>query len=64
MTAKKMKSESYMMHGFDDSISIDLAPLSVIYLKPIPKPKVVRTVYVEKTKTAKKDKAAKKKSKK
>jgi len=28
-----------MMHGFDDSISIDLAPLSVIYLKPVPKPK-------------------------
>ena len=29
------------MHGFDDSISLDLAPLSVIYLKPYPyqKPK-------------------------
>ena len=36
-----MKSKSYPMHGFDDSISLDLAPLSVIYLKPYPyqKPK-------------------------
>lgn len=49
ITAKKMESQSYMMHGFDDSISLDLAPLSVIYLKPIPKPKPVKRVYVEKT---------------
>jgi len=63
VTAKKMKSESYMMHGFDDSISIDLAPLSVIYIKPIPKPKVVKKVYVEKEEP-KKAKVTKKKSKK
>ncbi len=48
ITAKKTKSESYMMHGFDDSISLDLAPLSVIYLKPIPKPQPKKRVYVEK----------------
>ncbi|MCM1227267.1 MAG: 1,4-alpha-glucan branching protein GlgB [Clostridium sp.] len=39
ITAKSMKSSSYAMHGFDDSISLDLAPLSVIYLKPYPAPK-------------------------
>ena len=66
LTAKKMKSESYMMHGFDDSISIDLAPLSVIYIKPIPKPKVEKRVYVEKKDNSqpKKAKVTKKKSKK
>ncbi|MGN0612747.1 MAG: 1,4-alpha-glucan branching protein GlgB, partial [Porcipelethomonas sp.] len=65
VTAKKITSESYMMHGFDDSISIDIAPLSVIYLKPIPKPKVVKTVYVEKSgHESKKAKAVKKNRKK
>lgn len=41
ITLELMKSKSYPMHGFDDSISLDLAPLSVIYLKPYPyqKPK-------------------------
>ena len=41
ITSELMKSKSYPMHGFDDSISLDLAPLSVIYLKPYPyqKPK-------------------------
>lgn len=41
ITSELMKSKSYPMHGFDDSISFDLAPLSVIYLKPYPyqKPK-------------------------
>ena len=48
ITAKTMKSKAYMMHGFDDSISIDLAPLSVIYLKPVPKPKKKNTA-VEKS---------------
>lgn len=62
MTAKKMKSQSYMMHGFDDSISLDLAPLSVIYLKPIPKAKVKKTVYVENVE--KDEKKLKKKNKK
>ncbi len=60
ITAKKVKSTSYMMHGFDDSISLDLAPLSVIYLKPIPKPKLKKTVYVEKTKKSEKTIKAKK----
>ena len=36
ITSELMKSKSYPMHGFDDSISLDLAPLSVIYLKPYP----------------------------
>lgn len=41
ITSELMKSKSYPMHGFDDSISLDLASLSVIYLKPYPyqKPK-------------------------
>lgn len=34
ITSGLTKSKSYPMHGFDDSISLDLAPLSVIYLKP------------------------------
>jgi 1,4-alpha-glucan branching enzyme len=41
LTSKRIASQSYMMHGFDDCISLDLAPLSVIYLRPIPKNKHV-----------------------
>ena len=33
ITEKSFKSDSVGMHGFDDSISMTLAPLSVIYLK-------------------------------
>ena len=33
ITEKSFKSIHYSMHGFDDSISLTLAPLSVIYLK-------------------------------
>ena len=33
ITEKSFKSDSIGMHGFDDSISMTLAPLSVIYLK-------------------------------
>ncbi len=47
LTSKVMTSQSYMMHGFDDSISLDLAPLSVIYLRPVPKKKIEKRVYVD-----------------
>ena len=46
-TEKSFKSENIAMHGFDQSISMTLAPLSVIYLeyspvkKRTPKPKTV-----------------------
>ena len=33
-TAEKVKSEKIPMHGFENSISLDLAGLSVIYLTP------------------------------
>ena len=33
ITEKSVKSEHFSMHGFDDSVSLKLAPLSVIYLK-------------------------------
>ena len=33
VSAKSYKSEEVAMHGFDDSISLTLAPLSVMYLK-------------------------------
>jgi len=36
ITEKSFKSESIGMHGFDESISMTLAPLSVIYLKYSP----------------------------
>ena len=36
ITEKSFKSDSIPMHGFDDSISMTLAPLSVIYLKYSP----------------------------
>ena len=36
ITEKSFKSDSIGMHGFDDSISMTLAPLSVIYLKYSP----------------------------
>lgn len=42
ITEKSFKTKAYPMHGFDDSISLTLAPLSVIYLKyaPVKKSKV------------------------
>ncbi|MBE6840013.1 MAG: 1,4-alpha-glucan branching protein GlgB [Ruminococcus sp.] len=36
ITQKSYTSKHYSMHGFDDSISLTLAPLSVIYLKHTP----------------------------
>ena len=54
LTAKRVQSQCYMMHGFDDSISLDLAPLSVIYLRPVPKKKVEKRVYVDNSVTPEK----------
>ena len=39
-TESVMESQSYPMHGFDNSISLSIAPLSVIYLKPVPIKKI------------------------
>ncbi len=36
ITKKSVSSKHFAMHGFDDSISLDLAPLSVVYLKYAP----------------------------
>lgn len=45
ITEKSFKTKAYPMHGFDDSISLTLAPLSVIYLKYAPvKKRKVKTI--------------------
>ena len=36
VTEKSFKTKHYAMHGFDESISMTLAPLSVVYLKYAP----------------------------
>ncbi len=63
ITEKSFKSDAVGMHGFDDSISMTLAPLSVIYLKysPVkkrtPKPDTAeKEVPVKKAKTSAKQK--------
>ncbi|MGN0621096.1 MAG: 1,4-alpha-glucan branching protein GlgB [Porcipelethomonas sp.] len=53
LTKPVMKSKSYPMHGFDDSISLSIAPLSVIYLKPVPMKKPKPTAARPKTAKAK-----------
>ncbi len=61
VSAKSYKSEKIPMHGFDNSISMTLAPLSVMYLKTLVRKKTVSTeekVVAEPTK--KKTKAVKK----
>ncbi len=63
VSAKSYKSEKIPMHGFDNSISMTLAPLSVMYLKTSVRKKAVSTeekVIAEPKKT--KTKAEKKKS--
>ncbi len=42
LSAKSYKSEKEAMHGFDDSISMTLAPLSVMYLKTTARKKTVK----------------------
>ncbi len=61
ITEKTFKSDSVPMHGFDESISMTLAPLSVIYLKYAPVKK--RAASSEKAAAAKKKKAAAEKKK-
>jgi len=63
ITEKSFKSDSVPMHGFDDSISMTLAPLSVIYLKfsPVKKrePKSeTKTPAAKKTRTSAKSKSS------
>jgi 1,4-alpha-glucan branching enzyme len=63
VTETSFKSESVPMHGFDNSISMTLAPLSVIYLKfaPVRKrepKKSEETVKAPKKTTARKTSAA------
>jgi len=64
ITAKSVSSKHYAMHGFDESISLTLAPLSVIYLKYSPiKRKTTKTdekASEKKTTTAKKSAKSKK----
>ncbi|MCR4862145.1 MAG: 1,4-alpha-glucan branching protein GlgB [Ruminococcus sp.] len=63
ITEKSFKSDSIPMHGFDDSISMTLAPLSVIYLKYSPvKKRAAKTADTltagKKTKTSAKSKSS------
>ena len=53
LSEKSYKSEAVGMHGFDDSISLTLAPLSVMYLKlaPARKKSVKAADSAKKTKT-------------
>jgi 1,4-alpha-glucan branching enzyme len=50
ITEKSFKSEHYAMHGFEESISMTLAPLSVIYLKYAPVKKRTPKAAPEETK--------------
>jgi len=63
ITEKSFKSDNVPMHGFDESISMTLAPLSVIYLKYSPvKKRAAKTedmiTSVKKTKTSAKTKSS------
>jgi 1,4-alpha-glucan branching enzyme len=63
ITEKSFKSDSVPMHGFDESISMTLAPLSVIYLKYSPvKKRAAKTEDMissaKKTKTSAKTKSS------
>ncbi|MDE6520255.1 MAG: 1,4-alpha-glucan branching protein GlgB [Ruminococcus sp.] len=59
-SAKSYKSEKEPMHGFEDSISMTLAPLSVMYLKLSARKKTVKSEETPKNKT--KSTSVKKKS--
>jgi len=55
ITEKSFKSDSIPMHGFDESISMTLAPLSVIYLKFSPvKKRETKAASEKKTKASSK----------
>jgi len=53
MTPKTFKTLSHPMHGFDNSISLTLAPLSTIYLKFAPSPAKVEKVNTNSVSTRK-----------
>ena len=57
LSEKSYKSEAVSMHGFDDSISLTLAPLSVMYLKLAPARKKAEKPSSAKAPAAKKAKA-------
>ena len=57
LSEKSYKSEAMSMHGFDDSISLTLAPLSVMYLKLAPARKKAEKPSSAKAPAAKKAKA-------
>lgn len=59
-TEKTFKTEHFSMHGFDESISMTLAPLSVIYLKYAPVRKKAVDVTDKKTTGSKKKVVVKK----
>lgn len=56
------KTSETSMHGFDQCISLDLAPLSVMYLKGTAEPKPKKTTVKTTTKTVKKSTTSKSKS--
>lgn len=59
ITETSFRSDSVPMHGFDDSISMTLAPLSVIYLKYAPTRKKAQKTESSETKTKKRSSKAK-----
>ncbi|MBE6861300.1 MAG: 1,4-alpha-glucan branching protein GlgB [Ruminococcus sp.] len=67
VTEKSFKTSRFAMHGFEDSISMTLAPLSVIYLKYAPvkkrEPKKTDAAPAEKKQAAKKTTAKKRSAK-
>ena len=57
---KKKKTEDYSMHGYDQSITIDIPPLSATFFKYIPpRKRKAKTETAAETKTAKTAKSAK-----
>ncbi|MBP5362832.1 MAG: 1,4-alpha-glucan branching protein GlgB [Ruminococcus sp.] len=63
LSEKSFKSEAVSMHGFDDSISLTLAPLSVMYLKLAPARKKTEKASSAKAPAAKKTKTPAKRKK-
>ncbi|MBR6581867.1 MAG: 1,4-alpha-glucan branching protein GlgB [Ruminococcus sp.] len=63
VSAKSYKSEKISMHGFENSISMTLAPLSVMYLKTTARKKNVKSEDSINTSSVKKTKVASKKKK-
>ena len=62
-SAKSYKSEKIKMHGFDNSISLTLAPLSVMYLRRNTRKKAAEKLEAEITTAVKKEKSTRRKKK-